>query len=368
MTSADLDKKAVRREKRATKIVTAVETAEVHRHPKSKHLKLSHRRHTGRKLGIHSTSYAVLFFILLFIGTFLSIFSQQSVVAGPVSDSGDINVTGLVSGDPPTIPAVIVVPVDGTHFTDNIITVSGTCETGMLIEIYRNNAFAGSQMCDLAGEFSLKITIIPGKNTLIARSSDSLGRYAPDSNTVNVYYDPVIPPAPTPTPGGGGTVTPVALPFLIYTQPVQRGLFPDNLMSMAYEVDGGVAPYAISIDWGDGSEPTVVALTQQGDFEQTHIYAKPGQYVVSISGTDSQNNKAFVQTIVIVNGPVETDNGTVFIFGMTMCDGDSSIVCRIINSTNLLWPAFLIALIMTISFWAGEQIVLHKYKKIIKNA
>lgn len=367
MKGTDLDKKAVRRAKRATKIVTAVEAAKASQHPKHTRLKLSHRRHTGRRLPIHSTSYAVLFFILLFVGTFLAIFSQQSVVAGPVSDSGDINVTGIVAGDPPTTPAVIVVPVDGTHFTENIITVSGTCESGLLIEIYRNNAFAGSQMCDLAGEFSLKITIIPGQNTLIARSSDFLGRYAPDSNTVNVYYDPIIPPAPAPVPGGG-TVTPAALPFLIYTQPVQRGLFPDQSMTMAYEVDGGVAPYAISIDWGDGSEPTVVALTKQGDFEQTHIYAKPGQYVVSISGTDSQNNKAFVQTIVIVNGPLETDNGTVFIFGMSMCEGDSSIVCRIINSTNLLWPAFLIALIMTISFWAGEQIVLHKYKNIIKNA
>lgn len=365
MIKGDPQKKALRRQKRADKIVAAVETAKAHRHPNSKRLKLSHRSHTGHKLSMHSTSYAALFFILLFVGSFLFIFSQQEVVAGTVSGSGEITVSGLVPGESPTIPAVITKPVDGTHFTETIVNVSGTCETGLLVEIYRNSAFAGSKMCDLAGEFSITITIIPGKNVLFARTSDFLGRYAPDSNTVNVYLDRVS-PSPGPTPGSTATTT--NLPLLIYTQPVQRGLAPDKVMTMTYSVDGGLAPYAISIDWGDDTSPDVVALAKSGDYNQTHIYDKPGQYVVSISGTDTQGNKAFIQTIVVVNGSLETGNGSVFIFGTSICEGDSGIICRIIRSADLLWPAFIIAVIMTFSFWAGEQIVLHRYKKIIQNA
>jgi len=362
MINVDVDKKIARRQKRALKIVTAVEMANSHRKPDSKRLKLSQTRHTGRKLPIHSTSYAVLFFILLITGTFLSIFSHQAVVAGPVSDSGGVNLTGLVSGDPPTTAAVISSPTDGTHFSEGIVTISGTCLSGLLIEIYRNNAFAGSQVCDLAGQFSLRITLIPGQNTLVARSSDPLGQYAPESNIVNVYFDFV----PSATPGQV-TIAP-GLPLLIYTQAVQRGVFPNQSMTLPYEVNGGVAPYAVSIDWGDGSERTVVALANQGNFEKTHIYKKPGQYVVTISATDSQNNKTFIQTMAIVNGPTEADNVPVYIFGASLCEADNSIICRIISSTNLLWPAFLLATVMTISFWAGEQIVLRNYKNIIESS
>lgn len=365
MTDGDLPKKDLRRQRRADKIVAAVETAKAHQQTNRAHLKLSHPRHTGRKLPIHSTSYAALFFLLLFTGVFLFFVSQSAVSAGPpIVQNGDIQVGGLVPGPPPENPAVITSPANGSRFTETIITVSGTCDSGLLVEIYRNNAFAGSQICDSSGHFSLKITIIPGQNTLIARVSDSLGQYGPDSNTVTVYLDPVAAAPGSSAPSPTATV----LPFLIYTQPVQRGLNPKQTVTLAYEVDGGQPPYAISIDWGDDSEDNIVALSQAGDFQQTHIYEKPGQYVVSISGTDNAQNKAFTQSIVIVNGPVPADDTNLFVFGSTACSGDQSIICRIISSTDLLWPVFIIASTMTLSFWMGEQLVLRKYKRVIKNA
>jgi hypothetical protein len=365
MIKGDPQKKALRRQKRADKIVVAVETSKQHIQPNKAHVKLSHRRHTGRKLPIHSTSFAVLFFLLVLTGIFLFAIGQQAVVAGPpIVQQGDINVSGIVAGAPPTEPAVILVPTDGTHFTESVIAVSGTCEYGLLVEIMRNNAFAGSQMCSVSGTFSLQVTIIPGTNILIARVSDNLGQYGPDSNPVTVYLDSVTPTPVVPGSGGTTPVSPKALPFLIYTQPVQRGVYPKQLMSIAYEVDGGVSPYAISINWGDGSQPDIVALTAAGDFDKTHIYDRPGQFVVSVSGTDSKQSKAFIQTIVIVNGTIPKTVSTAF--GSVACQEDT-IVCTIIASTNMLWPILMLALALTLSFWAGEQMVMHRYKKIIKN-
>lgn len=366
MIKGDPQKKTLRRQKRADKIVVAVETSKQHIQPNKAHVKLSHRRHTGRKLPIHSTSFAVLFFLLVLTGIFLFAIGQQAVVAGPpIVQQGNINISGTVPGDPPTSPAVILVPTDGTHFTESVIAVSGTCQYGLLIEIMRNNAFAGSQTCSAAGTFSLQITIIPGSNVLFARVSDSLGQYGPDSTLVTVYLDPAT-PAPVVPGGGSKPVSPTAaLPFLIYTQPVERGVYPKQLISIAYDVDGGITPYAISINWGDGSQPDIVVLTAAGNFNKDHIYDRPGQFVVSISGTDSKQNKAFIQTIVIVNGVVPKTVSTAF--GTVICQEDT-IVCTIISSTNMLWPILMLALALTVSFWAGEQIVLHRYKKIIKNA
>ena len=366
MIHRDSQKRVQRRQARATKIVVAVETSKQHQQPNRAHIKLSHRRHTGRKLPIHSTSYAVLFFLLVLTGVFLFAIGQQAVIAGPpIVDQGSINISGLVPGSPPANPAVILVPANETHFTNSIITVSGTCESGLLVEIMRNGAFAGSQTCGVGGTFSLEITIIPGINTLVARVSDSLGQYGPDSAPVKVYLGSVTPTTP-PSPSSGGGSTVAALPFLIYTQPVQRGVYPKQLMSLAYTIDGGVSPYAVSIDWGDGSQPDIIALTKSGIFDKTHIYDSSGQFVVSLSGTDSRQNKATIQTIVVVNGTVtRTVNST---FGPIVCEEGETIICTIISSTNMLWPILMLATALTISFWMGERLVLHKYKNIIKSA
>ncbi|HMS23385.1 MAG TPA: PKD domain-containing protein [Candidatus Saccharibacteria bacterium] len=394
----DPNKRQQRKQKRAEHIVRSVETARSYQKPIKSRIKISHNRHTGKKLPIHCTSYAALFFILVFTGLVTLFISQQSVTAGPpISESSAVTVSGVVPTDPPTSAASISSPANGTNFSSGIINVSGRCVSGLLVEIYRDNSFAGSQICDSNGEYLIKITLISGKNILVAKISDSLGQYGPDSDNVIVYFNESIPQSDdsiTVIPGTSSS-NPV-VPLLVSANPVQRGTFPKQLMKLEYEVEGGVAPYAMSIDWGDGSDPTVRPHKKSGDFSSSYIYQKAGQYTIRLSATDSAKNKAFTQTIAIVNGIPEPLSTNVFDFASAVCveqqglsgigqlnnsnpaiyfglsvtdifGNGQSIACKIIQNSNIIWPMFVVASTMTISFWLGERIVLHRYKTIIKS-
>lgn len=369
-------KKAERRQRRHNKIITSVEAAKINQRNQASRFQISHSNFTGRKLSIHSTSYAALFFILVLTAAFALFITQYAATAAPPPQDGSINVGGVVNGPPPTNPAVILVPDDGDKFKTSIITVSGTCEAGLLVEIYRNNSFAGSVVCDGDGKFSLQITIVQGKNTLIAKVSDSLNQYGPDSEPVVVYLlvdggavtedDQVI---DGPLVRSGTIEQHGGKPFLIFTRAVQRGLFPEETLKLEYEIDGGQKPYAISIDWGDKSEPDISVAKKAGDYIAQHVYETAGQRTIQITGRDDKKNKAFTQTIAIINGrPTKIDSGNIFTTGSSQCQNQSGFVCAIIRNANLIWPVLIVTLTMTFSFWVGEQTVIHRYKRLTKNA
>ncbi len=392
----DPTKRHHRKQRRAENIVRYVETAKLYQKPTKTRIKISHNKHTGRRLPIHCTSYAALFFILTITGLLTLFISQQSVDAGPtVTDSSSVNVSGVVPTDPPTTPALITGPANGTNFSSGIINVSGSCASGFLVEIYRDNAFAGSQICDTNGQFLIKITIVNGKNTLIAKISDSLGQYGPNSEEIIVYLTGI-------SMQSNGTMTDSpaissnnALPLLIFTRPAQRGSAPNQLIQLKYEIEGGTAPYALSIDWGDGSDSVIEPHKKRGDYDANYIYQKPGQYTIKLLATDSAKNKAFTQTILIVNGAPEPLSTNVFNFASAICAeqqglsgigavkgnypmagfafaildifGDNQLLaCKIIQNSNIIWPVFVVATTMTFSFWLGERIILHRYKDILK--
>lgn len=391
-------KRLERKTRRANHIVRSVETARVYQKPTRTRVKISHNAHTGKRLPIHCTSYAILFFLLIFTGIFTFYITGQSVVAGPpIVDSGAITVSGTVYGSPPTQPPVITSPNNGEQFTGNSIDVSGTCISGLLVEIYRNNAFAGSQICDSNGEFNIQITIIVGKNVLIAKMSDSLNQYSPDSDKVLVFLKAGASGSGTVSSSSSDSSTQTSVtPLLIYTKPVQRGVFPDELLRLKYEVEGGKAPYAVSLNWGDASNPDVIPLDKAGDFEANHIFEKAGQYTIALSVTDVIKGKAYTQTIAVINGAGAPLSTNIFSLASAICSeqqglsdfsilkskisqgqfavsfpnifADSeTVVCSIIQNANVIWPLFIIACVMTFSFWVGERVVIHRYKLLQKH-
>ncbi len=390
-------KRLERKTKRANHIVKSVEAARVYQKPTRSKIKISHNAHTGKRLPIHCTSYAILFFLLIFTGIFTFYITGQRVVAGsPIVDSGAITVSGTVYGSPPAQPPVITSPNNGEQFTSNSIDVYGTCISGLLVEIYRNNAFAGSQICDSNGEFNIQITIIVGKNVLIAKMSDSLNQYSPNSDKVLVFLKAGASGSGTVSSSSSSSSTQASVtPLLIYTIPVQRGVFPDQLLRLKYEVEGGKSPYAVSVDWGDNSKSDVAPLSRTGDYETSHIFERAGQYTIAISATDSIKGKAYTQTIAIINGAVEPLSTNIFRLASAICseqqglsdfsllrskignnnfgaiipnffaDGET-VVCSIIQNANVIWPLFIIACVMTFSFWVGERVMIHRYKILQK--
>ena len=65
-----------------------------------KKLKLSHHKHTGRRLPRSETSHGVLLVILLLTGGLL-LASKELVLAVPPDQSGQVQVAGIVKGPAP---------------------------------------------------------------------------------------------------------------------------------------------------------------------------------------------------------------------------------------------------------------------------
>ncbi len=275
--------------------------------------------------------------IVLFSGLVLAFFSVESFAsASPGPQGGSVSLTGIMPASPPTTAATIESPANGQHFTTSPITVSGTCPDQTLVVIYKNDIFGGSTPCP-DGSFSLKVDLLIGQNTLVARDYDALNQAGPDSTPVTVYYDAL--------PAQGAPLSPLNLPekqLLLNTDAVYRGVFPGQQLNVPISVIGGTPPFAINIEWGDGTN-NIIPRGDNSTFNATHTYKKPGTYIISIQATDSAQRLAFLQVTAIVNGVPQTIAST------------SAGSTPPTNQLLVLWPLFAIAISVVTSFWLGEQ-------------
>ncbi|MDB5186946.1 MAG: hypothetical protein JWM07_418 [Candidatus Saccharibacteria bacterium] len=299
-----------------------------------KGLKLSHHHHSGLLRPHEHTSYLPLGLILLGVGFILIAYSASA--ASPPPQGGSIGINGTMPGKPPTVAATIKTPVNGQRFSTTPVTVSGTCPPDTLVELFKNDIFAGSTPCAVGGTYTLDIDLLIGQNILVARVYDALNQAGPDSNAVTVFYDALPPQA--------GALTPLDFggdQLLLNTDAVFRGVFPDKEMQMPLDILGGTPPYAINVQWGDSTNK-VIPRNDNLTFNAMHIYKKPGTYQVSIQATDAAGRVAFLTVASIVNGQPAIVNSTT---GST-------------NATNtllVLWPLYVGAFAVVVSFWLGER-------------
>lgn len=327
------------------------------------------------------TSYALLFFILA-LSSFVIFFAKQRVVTAgpPQTQSGSIQLSGVVPGPPPSTPAQITMPTEGQRFTEPIQVIKGSCTPGLIVEIHRNNVLVGSAICTGGGNFEISITLTVGENKLKARISDSLGQYGPDSTIITVFYDvPTVDMIVTNSLDAEGVGTKIyttkeaeqkiatikSNPLLIYTNAIHGGGYAGSKSKLVYEISGGKTPYAVSINWGDGTATSLDTFSESGSNSALHTYKKAGQYTVMISATDQQGNQAVAQTIIIVNGKPES------IVGSSCSENDTtSPSCKIQNqllhNLDVIWPSLIVAVFMTFSFWLGERVVYVRIRKKAK--
>lgn len=297
-------------------------------------LKLSHNRHSGRLRPHEYTSYLPLMLLVIVVGVVLTIGSVYALSPGPAS--GSVGLTGQVPGPPPSVPATIASPTNGQQFTTTPITVTGTCPTQTVVEIYTNNIFAGSTACSSVGTYSIKVDLLIGNNTLVAKDYDALNQAGPDSNTINVNYN-VLGPQPA-------SLLPLSLSgaqLLLNTDAVYRGTFPGQALNVPISIIGGNPPYAINVEWGD-NQNSVLPRSNNTTFNVSHTYNKPGTYQISIQASDADGRQAFLTVAAIVNGQ----------------PGAASTIIAANASKNellLLWPLYASAATAVISFWLGER-------------
>ena len=299
--------------------------------------------------------YPAILFMLLCAGVILALWTFRAV-------ADDIHVTAKVPANPVTGPAVITNPVNGQHFSSIPITISGTCPSdgsGGYVKIYRNDVFSGVSICDNSNNFSISSDLFPGANTITAQIYNITDDPGPPSTPVTTYYDvpqPLTPP---------NTTTPsTKIPALTISSDFKYiGYYVGQTTQWKLNIDGGLSPYAVNVDWGDGKS-SVISRKDAGVFSVTHVYKAPGKlknrsYNINISASDLQGNQASLQLFVIVNdrsvGPVAAS-----IAGSTCSTSGisySSLTCFIQtrNLLKFLWPAYAIVLLMVISYRLGER-------------
>lgn len=302
-------------------------------------LKLSHHHHSGHLKPHEHTSYLPLGMLLLVVGLALTAYTATAATPYDGPEAGSIGLTGIMPGKPPTEAATIRTPTDGQRFSETPVTVSGSCPAETLVELFKNDIFAGSTICTANGTYSLDIDLMNGQNILIARVYDALNQAGPDSNPIVVFYDGLPPQAdPLNSLEFGGAQ------LLLNTDAVFRGVFPEKEMTMPIDIIGGTPPYAVNIQWGDSTNK-VIPRNDNVTFNATHVYAKPGIYQVSLQASDATGRVAFLTVAAIVNGqpPVGTITAT-------------SKPTNVITAQLLaLWPLYAIAVTSVISFWIGER-------------
>ena len=309
--------------------------------------KLLHHRHSGHLQPHHRTSYPGLAFILLVVGSFLLFVGRSAFGALPLAppvggnpQSGAIGVSALVQGPPPSTQAAILVPGNGSHTSQIPVTVSGTCTRGLVVGIYANDIFVGSTICSPSGGFTLQVDLFEGQNTLVAKVSDSLGQFGPDSAAITVTYD-------SPSLAMQGSAAFGHQLFLTTLTPT-RGAQPGNPVAWTVTIVGGTPPYAVSWDWGDG-KTDLVSREFDGALSTAHTYDRPGVYRVIVKATDGAGNSAFLQLVTNVNGPIPAT-------ATTSGGLDPGILIAI-------WPLYILACLFVLTFWLGERRELNKLRR-----
>lgn len=243
--------------------------------------------------------------------------------------SGSIGLEGTIQGSPPTTPATITTPSNNQSFSTEPITVAGLCKSGLLVKIFDNNVFAGSTQC-VNGSFSLKIDLFPGTNNLIARVYDALDQAGPDSNGVAVTFS------------SSQFISYGTLLSLTSTY-AKRGSNPGQQLTWPIIISGGIGPYALSIDWGDSTTPSLLSQAFAGSVDIEHTYNTSGTYTITIQATDKNGETAFLQVVGLVNGPATQSSAS------SANNGTKTV------TKTAWWPVAILLPLIVVSFWLGRR-------------
>jgi hypothetical protein len=300
--------------------------------------------------------WPIILFILLCVGVLLIGWTFQAA-------ADNLRVTAKVSAPLPSGPAIITSPGDGTHFTDVPITVAGTCPVDTYIKLYRNDFFSGTVVCSADGNFELQTDLFPGANQLKARIFNITDDEGPMPTPITVYYD--VPEQPTAggtaesnqssgpsAPGvtGHGQAIPTVPPFTINTDYKYLGYKVGQDIDWTLELAGGVPPYALNVEWGDGSN-SVISQKQAGKITVRHRYKEAGNgprssFLIKISGSDAVGHQSFLQLFIIIK---------IYAIPNVVANNLPSAPHISKNWLAIAWPAYTVTLLMAFSFWLGEK-------------
>ena len=267
--------------------------------------------------------------------------------SGQQSGSGTTGIQGTIPSPPPKTAATIASPSSGRTYQSTPIDVSGLCTTGLLVKLFSNNIFVGAVQCD-KGSYSIKIDLFGGENTLVARVYDALDQAGPDSNSVTVNFQ-------------DATFAAFAQRVSLTSNYAKKGADIGTQLTWPIIISGGTAPYALSVDWGDGTATDLRSVSFAGTYDITHTYKTAGIYRVIVKATDKVGSTAFLQLVGVGNGAA-TQGGS----SSSTSSGGSNSDTKYIY---IWWPVMLLIPFAIVAFWVGRRFeVVAIHRRIEKQA
>jgi hypothetical protein len=275
--------------------------------------------------------------LLLVLSSSASSFADGNFTAipDPTPEAGSYGLEATKTQPAPTTGATISIPSNGASYTTSPITVGGICPNGLLVEIYDNDVLVGAEDCT-GGSFSLKVSLFNGQNVLTAEVYDDLNQSGPVSNIVTVTYS---------SPSFASFPEQITL-----TSSYGRiGVSPGQTLTWPLQISGGVGPYALSINWGDGSPNQLKSLSASGDFDITHVYSNSGIYEITVEATDHNGVSAFIQLVAIADGNIASSSTTTTTKNASSKSSGGT-------TTEILWlPTIVCLLLILPSFILGRR-------------
>lgn len=264
--------------------------------------------------------------------------------------SGSVGLEGTVAAPPPTQAATIATPGNGQTVSKIPITISGLCKTGLLVKVFSNNIFIGSEQCQ-GGSYSISADLFSGRNDIVSRVYDALDQAGPDSNLVTVTFN-------------DAQFVQFGTRVTLSSNYAQLGAAPGDVLDWPIIISGGVGPYALSVDWGDGTAPDLQSVSFAGQQDVKHVYRTAGIYKVVVQATDHNGTTAFLQLVGVGTGKVSQG---------TQGSGGSSSTPATAITPNKVSPWLYVPIVMIFpligsTFWLGRRHELYVLRKKLEKA
>jgi hypothetical protein len=281
--------------------------------------------------------------LLLCIGILMLYSTYQALGA---STSVSMSITALPLEDPATITS----PADQSRFSVPGITVNGTCPNESYVKLHRNDTFRGVAACE-NGKFTIALTLDPGINVLLVKVFNFSDVEGPQSGSITIYYDT---PATTSSPASTTTL-PTQEPIdhlRIITDYKYRVYASGQPVNLDLVIAGGVPPFAVAVEWGDGK---VVTMPRQdrSPFHVEHTYNEEPllhKYTINVVASDIEGRTDQMQLIAIVDGNTPQSSS------VTSTTPPGSITgSKFQTWLKYLWPAYSVVILMVLCFYLGER-------------
>ncbi|HPW48040.1 MAG TPA: hypothetical protein PLJ97_01745 [Candidatus Saccharibacteria bacterium] len=319
-------------------------------------LSLQKNQHTAKKMSHCFTSYRALWLVMTFFGVLL-ILVQRSTIA----DS--FVVTAKIPAPMPSKPPVITVVNNKTApphgelkivETPNVV-ISGNCPVivpSIMVGIFRDNQLISSGGCSTNGEFNVATNLVRGENVLIPKIITITGDIGPAGDPLKLTLVLGISTASTTNTSSGEVrsaninsfaTTKFAVfsdsPFITY------GL--NKQLTWQLTIAGGVAPYKVSVNWGDGQKSTYFYKTN-GVKKLHYTYGLSKTYLVKLTATDKQGE---VVSFSVAAVTLENNSHSPGVFGVV---GERDEEYFLIDWQHLV-TIYIVILVAILAFWLGSK-------------